>query len=161
MAVESKVSLTNSETPGLVDISSSSSWGGWESHKWDRNSLYCSCVRVKIFMYAYTPTHVFTFLPSACRWWKLEEFLAWLCLQKKIKTAMWLFFLMQITVWCLFNCDPWISSKNHRPICGFLQRLCHWQQLNTAHYPQDDERKIEHLLGRNVTWCEVHLAAPC
>lgn len=33
MAVESKASLTNSETPGLVDISSSSSCCGWEPRR--------------------------------------------------------------------------------------------------------------------------------
>ena len=36
MAVESKASLTNSDTPGLVEISSSSSCGGCNSHRQER-----------------------------------------------------------------------------------------------------------------------------
>ena len=39
MAVESKASLTNSDTPGLVDISSSSSRCGWESQRRTRSWL--------------------------------------------------------------------------------------------------------------------------
>lgn len=50
MAIESKASLTNSDTPGLVEISSSSSWGGYEENRGELTLLLQRRVMDKFFM---------------------------------------------------------------------------------------------------------------
>lgn len=122
MAVESNASLTNSDTPGLVDISSSSSWGGWQPHRRHRKSWYYSSSlnvqRNSANILRYTSEqHSFIFLPSEYRWWKLEEFLVWLCLQKeKRKNSAVSFPCVHYGVAFAELNDPWISPE---PVFSF------------------------------------------
>lgn len=105
IAVESNASLTNSDTPGLVDISSSSSWCGCKWHREDHVQMDDLTWWWKVWICGYKATNCFK--PSVCRWWKQAAFLVWRCLWRNQMVLLGLQITMKLTsVWWVV----WVST---------------------------------------------------